>query len=170
METFLATLRGYFRGEVQGGIGFASVGVIALVAAFLLWRSEHVHRAMFWPLLVIGIIEAVVGVGVSVRTPRQVATLERQLADSPDAFRREEGARMQKVMKSFATIKVVELVLFVAAVAITYWRAQHPVWFGVALGLLLQSAAMLVMDLLAEHRARVYLAAIQALGRAAAGS
>ena len=77
---------------------------------------------------------------------------------------------MQQVMKSFATIKVVELVLFVAAVAITYFRAEQPVWFGVALGLLLQSAAMLVMDLLAEHRARIYLAAIQALGRAAAGS
>lgn len=157
-------LHAYFDGEKQGGIGFATVGLIALVAVALLWRFGPAHyAALKWPLLVVGLVELGAGLGVYLRTDGQVAKLESEISrrDTSSAAVQAETTRMQKVMTSFAIIKIVELVLLVGGVIVTYTLHDRPVWFAVALGLILQSAAMLAMDLFAEQRARPYVAALE---------
>jgi len=67
------------------------------------------------------------------------------------------------VMRSLQIIKIVELALFAAGVAMTYAMRSGGFAFGV--GLVAQSSLMLVFDLFAEARAEPYLRALQGLAR-----
>jgi hypothetical protein len=121
---------------------------------------------MAWPLAAIAAIQLAVGGTVLLRTDRQVAALEARLAADPVGFRAEEGARMERVMGGFRLYKAVEIALLAAGIglALAFPRREGP--YAAGIGLLVQAALMLVLDLFAEKRGRNYLDAIARLGGA----
>jgi hypothetical protein len=105
------------------------------------------------------------------RTDAQVAALSARYASDRAGFQRAEAARMAAVNRNFRLYKAIEIALLAAGVALVvvnhrrtgiaegrgaFWRA-----FGV--GLALQAALMLTLDLFAEARGTAYAARIEAL-------
>jgi len=57
--------------------------------------------------------------------------------------------------------KIVEIVLLLAGIAMTFMFRQNQLVYAIAVGLIVQAAIMLVLDLFAEKRAADYVAQIQ---------
>lgn len=155
----------YFSAEKNESLIFVSVGVLALaLGAWLLVRGQATgYRGMAYPLIAIALIQISVGGSVYLRTDAQVAALRAQHERDPAAFRAAEGARMEKVMRAFATYKVAEIVLFAVGVALTYAFRRREGLYAAGIGLIIQSGIMLTLDLFAERRGDAWLAAVRAL-------
>lgn len=160
---FLTTLRHYFAEEVKESWAFVAAAVLALAAGAWLWRTQSAFKHALWPLAAVACIQAAVGGAILLRTPRQVAALEAQLASDPAGLKSAESLRVLRVLDAFRFYKLLEIALIVTAMGLALFMPHHEAARGWALGLLLQASLMLAADLVAEHRAQAYLEAIARL-------
>jgi hypothetical protein len=154
-------MQAYFEGERAEAVLIFMMGVAAIgLSLVLLSRyGGPLIRGLTIPLMLVGLIQLVVGGTVFTRTPAQAAALSQQLKSAPQAYRAAETARMATVMKSFTTYKIIEVVFIVVGLLGTLFVTQS-LWLGIAMGMLVQGAVMLPLDIVAEGRGRDYLAAI----------
>jgi hypothetical protein len=158
-----AAIVNYFAGEKRESLLFMAVGFAALTVSVYLWRTGSPWRGMAWPLSAIALIQIVVGSTVYFRTDAQVLGLHSRLAADPAAYQAAELARMETVRRSFHLYKGIEIALLVLAVAGYFFLRERQTLFAVSLGLMLQSALMLALDLVAERRADVYIGHVRRL-------
>ena len=156
-------LTGYFAAEKLESWFFLGVGLAALAVAAWLWATGSGARGMAVPLVLVGLIQAVVGASVGLRTDAQVAALTAQLEREPKGLQAAEVPRMEKVMANFTLYKVVELAVLLGGVALTVFLRRSEFAYFAGVGCVLQGSLMLVLDLFAEHRGEAYLAALRAL-------
>jgi hypothetical protein len=102
------------------------------------------------PLGALGLLEVVVGAIVLRRTPRPAEELER------------ERARMRRVIASFRIYKVAEPVVLTAGLTLLMLFPRHTPLYAAGLGCLVQASVLLVLDRVAERRAREYAAGLDA--------
>jgi hypothetical protein len=161
----LQHLDAYFAAEKTESLVFLGVGLLACVAAGLvLWRvRDPLFRGFALPLLIVGLVQVGVGATVHARTDAQLATLKAQYQAAPAEFKAQESARMKTVRASFMAYKAVEIAFIVIGLGLAFARGAHRFWRGLGLGMLVQGALMLPADLLAEERADMYLAQLEAL-------
>lgn len=157
----LNEMTSYLEAEKLESLLFIVAGVLAIALAAWLWTSGHRLKTMAYPLVAVALIQLVVGSTVFLRTDAQIATLSRQLNDTPIQFRTEEKQRMEVVMKNFTVYRYVELALLVLAMGLLAWKRDSDVLSGIAIGLLLQSGVMLTLDIFAETRGADYIHAIR---------
>ena len=149
-------LAAYFQGEKSAGLFVAGVGVVAIVAAALLFRQM---RAFSITMIVLALLELAIGVGLYLRTGPQVRRLEAQLASDEGGLRASESARMLRVQRNFRYIEYAEVAIIVVC-ALAALAMRHRA--GVALALLIHAAIFLAFDITAEHRGAEYSAALRA--------
>jgi hypothetical protein len=153
----LGVLRHYFAEELKESWVFVLAGCLALAAGAWLWRTQSAFKHALWPLAAIAVIQLAVGGAIIARTPSQQAGLEQGLQRDPKATRDAEIARLLRVLDGFRFYKLAEMALLAVALGLALLMPHHPIARGVALGLLLQASLMLAADLVAEHRAELYL-------------
>jgi hypothetical protein len=153
----------YFTAEKQESLIFMVVGAGAIIVSILLWRNESSYKPMMYPLTAIALIQLVVGSSVYFRTDIQIALLSKQLRENPEQYRSEEIARMTIVNKNFVMYKYIELSLLSIGILLTLFVSRTNDWYAIAIGLIIQSALMLVADLFAERRAYEYVVSIKEL-------
>ena len=158
-----AELTEYFTAEKQGGYLLVVLAMAGLGLAAYLWLNRSDFMAMAWPLIVIGVIALAVGLGVGLRTPSQVASLEQGLQSDRVQTVTTEIGRMDRVNKSFQVIKIVEIVLIAIGILSIILLPVPGTWSSVGLGLLLASAVLLVFDTIAYQRALVYASWLRSL-------
>lgn len=146
----------YFQGERAESLLFLLVAAIAILVSIQLLANESAYRYLAVPLLAIAAIQVTVGGTVFLRTPKQVARLAVQLDDQADAYRAAELPRMETVQRNFRIYKVLEIVVLLAGIVLTYWCRGNLALYSVGIGMIAQGAAMLVCDLFAERRADLY--------------
>jgi hypothetical protein len=152
----------YFVGEKQESVLFLVVGVLAIGVAAWLWTTDHRFRLMAVPLVVVALMQMVVGFTIYARTDAQVQSLSVLQKNEPAQFQLEEIDRMQTVMTNFKIYKTIEIVLLVFALALIAFLPKSDAAVGIGLGLLVQAAFTLALDLFAEARGEAYLAALTA--------
>ena len=153
----------YFKAEKRESLLFMAVGFAAITASVFLWRTGSPWQGMAWPLVAIALIQIVVGSTVYFRTDSQVLGLHTQLAADPGGYVETELPRMEAVRRSFNLYKGIEIALLIAGVAGYFFFRERQTLFAVSLGLMLQAALMLALDLVAERRADVYMDHIRRL-------
>jgi hypothetical protein len=156
-----ATMASYFFAEKWEGLAFVLVGIAAMALTVALFRGPY--RGMGIPLVLVGLLQIGVGGAVFRRSDAQLAELTTQLESAPAIFQSREAARMEKVMTNFRLYKMVEICIFVLGVGLTFLFPHRDLLFAAGIGCVAQGAFMLVLDLFAEHRGAVYLAAVRAL-------
>lgn len=151
----------YFVAEKQESVIFVVVGLLAIGFSLWLWMNGHRLKSMAYPLVVIALMQIVVGRTVYLRTDSQVSTLTAQLQVNPAALKAEETTRMETVMKNFSVYKSIEMLLLIIGVAMIAFFQRHDVAAGIGVGLVLQAAFTLTLDIFAESRGADYLSAVQ---------
>ena len=153
-------LSSYFSAEKQESVIFMAVGLLAIGISIWLWMNGHRLKSMAYPLVAIALMQMVVGGSVYLRTDTQLSTLSVQLKANPAALKAEETTRMQKVIKHFSIYKAVEMVLLIVGVGMIAFLQRQDMAAGIGVGLVLQAAFTLTLDIFAEARGADYLSAI----------
>ena len=153
-------LGSYFAAEKQESVIFISVGILAIAVSIWLWINGHRLKSMAYPLVIIGLMQMAVGSTIFFRTDSQVSALSTQLQQNPTAMRVEESARMETVMKNFSIYKAIEMILLITGVGIIIFLQQKDVAAVIGIGLILQSAITLTLDIFAEARSADYMSAL----------
>jgi len=140
----------YFAAERRGAVLFLAAGIAALTLSLGLALSRTAYRGMVPPLGALGLLEAVVGGIVLRRTARPVEEIEK------------ERARIRRVIASFRIFKVAETVVLTAGLTLMMLFPRHTPLYAAGLGCLVQASVLLVLDRVAERRAREYAAGLDA--------
>jgi hypothetical protein len=153
----------YFSAEKQESLIFVAVGLVAIGISVWLWMNGHRLKSMAYPLVVIALMQMVVGGSVYLRTDTQFSTLSAQLRANPVALQAKETPRMQTVMKNFSIYKAIEMVLLIIGVGMIAFLQRHDMAAGIGVGLVLQAAFTLTLDIFAEARGSDYLSALRSI-------
>lgn len=152
----------YFTAEKQESLLFMIIGVIAIALSAWLWLTGNDYRTMAFPLVAIAAIQIIVGSSVYFRTDAQVADVQQQYEQAPTEMAQNEIPRMETVVKNFKIYKWVEIALLITGIVICFVTTGYTA-YAIGIGLIAQSAIMLVLDLFAEKRAEVYLDFLRSL-------
>jgi hypothetical protein len=149
-------LTAYFTAEKHGGLLLVALAAASLALAVYLFATKSVFSAMAWPVLVLGGIELVIGLTVATRTASQVAEIAAGLQSTRTVTITTEIERMARVNGTFVLIKKVEMALIGISLLFLILQPAPATLGAVGLGILLQSAVLLVFDTFAHHRAIHY--------------
>ncbi|MFO0579472.1 MAG: hypothetical protein U1A78_36205 [Polyangia bacterium] len=171
-------MRSYFYGEKWQGPWFMGAGAISIAAgAGLVAQDSDFMRGTSYPLFAVGAIQLIAGAVIFFRSDGQLAKLSRGLAHNPAEYRSSEDRRIRLVHASelrrirrvnleFELVTILESLILVGGVATaSVGAARHDdVVKGVGVGLVIESVAMLALDLVAARRALLYTRRLEQLG------
>ncbi|HEU4407398.1 MAG TPA: hypothetical protein VFS43_19175 [Polyangiaceae bacterium] len=152
-------MRDYFSAEKSEGFVFLGLGVgSAALGGYLLTRKEGFARGAAWPLLGLGLVEAL-GVGsYALGLDAKADRLERQIRAEPASYKREELGRMAGVKTRFVVYRFAELAILAAGgglLAAGLVRDRDGLK-GAGTALASHAALLLALDYFAERRAHDY--------------
>jgi hypothetical protein len=149
----------YFDAERGESMLFIAVGAVALaVSAWcLIVLRKPFFIGMAATLAVVAVLQAVVGVTIYQRSPKDTARVQQMLQSAPDQVKAEEVPRMRVVMRNFRIYLGVELALLILSLSVLAFAAQGGWLRGAAVGLALQALFTAVLDLAATRRGDAYL-------------
>ena len=136
---------------------FLAAGLAAVTLSLCLATRATAYRGMIPPLGLFGLVEVAIGATVLLRRTRQVEA-------------RRERDRMRRVIASFRIYEVVETVVLTAGLTLMMLFPRHTPLYATGLGCLLQASVLLVLDRLAERRAREYASLLEASSSRGPGS
>ncbi|MEZ4384254.1 MAG: hypothetical protein R3A79_23170 [Nannocystaceae bacterium] len=155
----------YFRGERVGALLFIlPVGLLLVGLAITALKAERGAFALGLaiPTALVGVLLIGAGATIGLRTPGQVAALERAHAEDPAAMVAVELPRMRKVNANWPRLVAVWAGFVVIGLGLRFGaRAEWA--HGVGPALILIGACGLLIDGFAERRAIPYTAALAAL-------
>lgn len=157
------SMEDYFEGERAAGYVFFGQGLVSMgTSAFLFTRQNDMSRGAAYPVVVVGALEATVGLALMIRTSKQIAERRKQIAAEPAKFRQDEQKRMKRVIGQFVFLEIVEVASVVTGIGLVTGGelTKKPFLTGIGAGLAVQGAALLGLDFLAERRGQRYLKSI----------
>jgi hypothetical protein len=154
----------YFNAEKSESLLFLIVGIIAILLSviFLFFMKSNISffKGTAIPLLLIGLIQAVVGYTVYKRSDEDRKRNVYAYDMNPSQLKDPEIPRMEVVMKNFIIYRWVEIVFIAAGLILLFMFRANPdksFWYGLGLTLAIQAAIMLSLDFFAEKRGHIYL-------------
>lgn len=154
----------YFKGEMwQCAIGILISVVFISVSVYFIMLQKPLLRGLSYSFLPLSMVLLIICIGVVVRTPKDVERLTSWYESSPQKIRTEELPRMERVIKSFAVIKIAEICLFMAGIVVTVFFWKNELVRGIAIGLILEVAVLYLFDTIAEARGKIYVEFLKSL-------
>ena len=154
----------YFIAEKQESLLFIIAGIVAVLLAAWFWffvkTNPSFYKGLAIPLIVLGLLQAVVGYNIYTRTGRQKADIAYNIGMEPVSFvKHTELPRMKKVMKGFVIYRWIEIAFIIAGLVLIFLFRLNPdksFWYGLGIALAIQGLFMLGADYFAEKRGEVY--------------
>lgn len=157
----LPFIQTYFTEEKIESLFFIVIGSVAIILAivFLCIIKYSFFKGMAYPLLLIGLIQVIVGSNIYMRTPQDIERVEKIIRNQTQYLQTTEILRVKNVLQNFTIYKWIEITLIILGVILIliFYKSQQPFWKGLGLGLLIQTCIILSLDIIAEHRADIYL-------------
>lgn len=159
----------YFTAEKQESLLFIIAGIAAVILAVLFWffikGQPSLYKGLAIPLVVLGLLQAIVGFTIYARTDKQKSDIAYNMGMEPVSFvKQTEMPRMKKVMKSFVLYRWLEIIFIVTGLVLIFvfrLNADKSFWYGLGIALAFQGAFMLGADYFAEKRGKVYVEELQ---------
>jgi hypothetical protein len=153
------SINNYFNAEKWESLIFVLVGLSAILIScyFLIKLKLPFYNGMSYPLIAIALIQLTVGSTVYFRSPKDIERVNAMLQSDSSKIESEEIPRVDAVMKNFVLYRWIEISLILLGLVMYYYFSEGSFWKGIGLGLVIQSAFMLVLDYFAESRGKVYL-------------
>lgn len=153
----------YFNTERAAGLLFTLIGLLAIGVAIWGWRHGPFWRGAAWPLAAVALLQISVGLTYWWRSPGDLQRVQHIVTQEQLRIAGEEVPRMQAVVKSYAISLRIEIAVLAAGLALFILATRGSAWQGAGLGLAVQVGLVLLLDSLAERRARAYLEWLQTL-------
>ncbi len=154
-----ADIEKYFIAEKQESLVFLVIGMAAILLALIFYFGvkSQIYRGAAVPLLILGLIQAIAGYAVYVRSDDQRISQVYAYDMNPDQLKTVELTRMRKVKTNFLIYRWFEIGFFIAGlILIFFFRNGKTFWIGFGITLTLMAAELFIADLIAEKRAVRY--------------
>lgn len=157
-----AGIEKYFMAEKQESLLFVLIGVTGILSAivFLFFLKSGFYKGAALPLLLVGLLLAVVGYTVYKRSDDDRKRNVYAYDLNPSELKEKETPRMETVMKNFVIYRWVEIILLLAGLGLYIYFMRdlsNDFWRGLGLGLAIMALLALTADFFAEKRGRIYL-------------
>jgi len=148
----------YFNAEKIFCLFGAIFGFISLLlAAYFLFKiKQPFYTGMSYPFIALGLFFLIICGSVFVRSPKDVIRVNSMLKNERTLIQTEELPRMEKVIKNFGVIIIVEIIFIVVSLGGIFFINSGLQLRGIFTGILIQSSFLLVFDVLAHHRGKIY--------------
>ena len=161
-----ADIEKYFVAEKQESLVFLIIGMVAVLLALIFYFSAktQVLRGAAVPLLILGLVQAVAGYAVYIRSDDQRVSQVYAYDMNPDQLKTIELTRMRKVKTNFLIYRWVEIGVFVAGVVLIILFRFQPAkffWLGFGITLTIMAAELFIADYIAEKRAVNYVSLLE---------
>jgi hypothetical protein len=158
-------IHAYFAGEKAEAALIGLAGAAALAAALWLWFvvRDPFARGLAATLLLVAALGLGVGGTVYLRSDAQAQQLVELWRLDTARFDADEGIRIRQVVGSFGLYRMAYAVAVMLALVFVFMLGR-PLFYGLAVGLLILAALGFTIDHYAETRALGYLRALEAGG------
>jgi hypothetical protein len=172
-ENFMLTktdIEKYFVAEKQESLVFLVIGLAAVALALIfhfMLRSQG-YRGAAIPLLILGLVQAIAGYSVYVKSDDQRISQVYAYDMNPDQLKTTELTRMRKVTMNFLIYRWIEIGALVAGLVLIFlFRGPtgNLFWFGFGIALTLMAAELFIADFIAEKRAVQYVSGLEAFNK-----
>src|SRR5450432_249777 len=156
-----ADIEKYFIAEKHESLVFLVVGIIAIGVALIFYFvvKTQICRGAALPLLILGLIQAVAGYAVYIRSDDQRISQVYAYDMNPDQLKTVELTRMRKVKTNFLIYRWIEIGSIVAGLILILLFFKQPLqsfWLGFGITLTIMAAELFIADFIAERRAVHY--------------
>ena len=151
----------YFVAEKQAGLVFLIIGAMAFMLGlvFIFVFRTPFYKGAALPLIALGLIQGIAGTTIFRRSDGDRIRNVYAYKMDPSSLREKELPRMITVNKNFKVLKVVEIVIIIAALFLIFYFRLKPgniFWHGLGITLFIQALLILGADIMAEKRAHIY--------------
>ena len=151
----------YFLAEKNLGLLFMILGAVAVVVAIIFFfvMKTSWHQGVALPFIIIGLVQLGIGFNVFKNSDAQRIELVNAYDMNPGLLKEKELPRMEKVLNTFKTVLIAEVLLFVAGILLFVYCKNDPgkgFWAGVGIALAIQAAVCLFADITGYNRAVIY--------------
>lgn len=154
----------YFNAEKSESLIFIIAGLLAVIIGvwFLFVIKKPFYNGVAFSITAIAIVQLTVGYSVYARSPEDIIRVNQIVKNDQAKIHAQEIPRMKTVMKNFMIYKIIEIVFVVAG--LLFWIVfKSGLLSGIGLGLFIQALLMLVFDLFAESRGKIYISFLESL-------
>jgi hypothetical protein len=167
-----ADIEKYFIAEKYESLVFLIIGIAAVVIGLILYFlvKTQVCRGAAIPLLVLGLIQAVAGYTVYIKSDDQRISQVYAYDMNPDQLKTIELTRMRKVKTNFQIYRWIETGVFIAGIILIIGFRDPSgkiFWLGFGISLTLMAAELFTADFIAEKRAVSYTARLEEFNKKA---
>jgi hypothetical protein len=160
----------YFIAEKQESLVFLIIGLIALGLALVFYfiMKSQIYRGAALPLLILGLVQAVAGYSVYIKSDDQRVSQVYAYDMNPDQLKTVELTRMRKVQTNFLIYRWIEIGAFITGIVlIMLFRNQEgkTFWLGLGITLTLMASELFIADYIAEKRAFTYVTQLEAFNK-----
>ena len=161
-----ADIEKYFIAEKQECLVFLVIGiaVIGLALIFYFVVKTQIYRGAAIPLFILGLVQAIAGYAVYVRSDDQRISQVYAYDMNPDQLKTVELTRMRKVKTNFLIYRWIEIGAFIAGIALIILIRHQPgktFWIGFGITFTLMAAELFIADFIAERRAFNYVSLLE---------
>ena len=167
-----ADIEKYFIAEKQESLVFLVIGIIAIALALIFYfaAKSQIYKGAALPLLILGLVQAIAGYAVFVRSDDQRVSQVYAYDMNPDQLKTIELTRMRKVQTNFLIYRWIEIGCIVAGIILIIIFRSDPskyFWLGFGIALTLMAAKLFIADYIAEKRAVIYTAQLEEFNKKA---
>jgi hypothetical protein len=161
----MSFIQNYFKPEKYEALLFLIIGIALITFSIyaIIKFGDGFYKGFAIPVILIALVQIVVGGTVFFRTDEQVKQLEILYQENPKAFADKELARIIPVNKNFVIYRNVELAFIVVGLTLFFFLRNNDFWYGIGVGMFIQGALMLSLDMFAERRGNIYQKQVQAI-------
>ena len=158
----------YFLAEKSAGLFFliAGIAAVCISVAFFIVAKTTLYKGMAWPLIILGLIQAVVGYTIYSKSDQQRVDNVYAYDLNPGKLKSNELPRMQKAVRGIAIFLWIELITFITGIVLLVVNRQffshssslpyNSFWLGVGIILIIEALVLAGADLMAYKRGKEY--------------
>lgn len=153
----------WIKGELFEAKLILAFGLFTIIAGFLFWKlgATPNAKALFLPLIVVGVVYSSIGGGMLYANPRRMIELPQAYKQDKAAFVKSEQKRVDDFQYGYKVSKIVATLFFLLTLVI-FWSTKNPTWMGIGIALSYFALAGLLVDYFSQERADNYYQAILA--------
>ena len=154
----LKTALEWAKAEMFSSAFFALFGLIALAASYGFWQmgKTDMARAYIIPLLVVGILLLILGIGLIIPNQLRLSSFEQAYNSDISAFIAAEMARVEKTINGYhnAIFKGIPVIIIACVFLHLFFRG--PVWQASLISIIAMMVIVLIIDTNANQRLIFY--------------
>lgn len=156
-----ADIEKYFIAEKNESLLFVILGIVAIVAAFILffYIKTNWGKGAAIPFLIVGCLHLIIGYTVYKRSDADRLRNVYAYDLNPSELKLKEVPRMEKVNTNFVIYRYVEIALLLIGVSLFFYfknNIDQAFWVGLGMALAIEATISLGADYFAEKRALQY--------------